>query len=342
MKYVVGIIGVLLILTAGCSRKKDLSQKETDPIRMSVAVARVENRTLYKKRSFSGVLEAYKKADLAPLQPGRVKRIPFQIGDYVRRGQTLVVMNDAGLVAAVARFQPLKKQYERSQNLFANKAISKAEYEKIEAEYLAVKRTVDNLEENTTIKAPFSGLVTSVAVEEGELYSPGVSGLPGAPSGLVQITQLHPLKLDLDLDETTVSKVEKGMNVELSTDVLLDTTITGTILWVNPLANSSSHTFQVRLTVPNKKQLLKAGYFMEAHIVIDKKDYVLAVPKNAVIDNKLFVVSDSVALSREVQIGWIGDTYVEIVSGVSENDQVVVSGNRALPDSAIVKVVGSK
>ncbi|MBD3322422.1 MAG: efflux RND transporter periplasmic adaptor subunit, partial [Chitinivibrionales bacterium] len=248
MKSKLIVAGTMLILTGGCTQSGENNDGHGAPIRMGVGVTTAEIRTLYRKRSFSGVLEAHKKADLAPMKPGKIRRLPFAIGDYVRKGQDLAVMDDADLVAAVARFRPLRKQYERSQNLYAQKAISKAEFEKIEAEYLAMKRAVDNLEENTTIRAPFSGVVTALAAEEGEVYSPQMNAMPGAPGGLVQIARLDPLKVDCDLDEKTVLKVNKGMQVEVTADVVPDTVFHGKILWVNPRANPVSHTFEIRCT----------------------------------------------------------------------------------------------
>jgi membrane fusion protein (multidrug efflux system) len=315
------------LVAAGCGPRQSDSAKDRAAIRLSVDVETVRRRTVERKKVFTGVLEALKKADLAPITPGQVRRIRVKVGDRVQRGRVLAEMDDAGLVAAIARFQPLKTQFERSQRLHANKAISDAQYEKTEAEYVALKRQVEQLQDNTTIKAPFSGVVTGVGAEDGELYR---------GSYLVQLAQLDPLKIDLDVDDRTVAMLRKGMEVAVVTDALPDTTFRGTVAWISPVADEVSSTFRVRVQLDNAEHTLKPGYFVEVAVIVESREDILAVPHEAVVSGRAFVVTDSVALEREVSTGWKGDRYREILSGLREGERVVVSGNKALPDSAVV------
>ncbi len=334
------LLAVLLCLAAGCGKNETGSQSQSR-VRMSVRASHARRRELVKSRRFAGVLEPFRRVDLSPSAPAgaRVVHIPVEVGDYVRRGTAVAKMDDARLIALVARFQPLKARYARSQRLLAHNALSEAEFEQVEAEYIALKREVESLEENTTLKAPFSGFVTHIGAEEGEMFSAQAMGMTPGPSGLVRITQLDPLRLDLEVDDKTVSVIRKGMEVEVVTDVLPDTTFTGEVAWVNPSADPVSHTFEVRLRVPNPDQLLKAGYFAEVRIVLRRKDDALAVPASAVVDDRVYIVTDSIAVSVPVETGWRTDEHVEIVSGIAENSLVVISGNKALPDSALVNVV---
>lgn len=334
------ILGILVPLClVGCREKSD-AQSNQEKIKVEVRTAKVSMRTLYRKKVFTGVMEAYQKADIAPNPPGTVQRLYCRVGDSVKKGQVLAKMDDAGLVQAIARFQPMKSQFERSRQLFENGAVSKATYESIESQYLATKRQVESLQENTTIKAPFSGVVTGIAVEDGEMYSPQMSrAMAGSgPGGLIQIARLDPLKIDLQIDDRTIALVKKGMDVDVRTDAIPDSVFSGSVLWVNPLANPSSRTFEARVLVPNASRELKAGYFAEVSVVIDRKDSVLSVPSSALLENRVFTVDQARARSREVNVGFQGDSFIEILEGLTEGDEVVVEGNRALPDSALVDI----
>jgi len=310
-----------------------------EKIKVAVSVAKAVRQELLQERKILAALQAYRDADVGPLAPGRVKSLPVQIGDYVKQGQIVARMDDATLVATEAQFASIKSQYERSQSLYQSNALPKAQFEGIEAQYTAMKRQLESLRENTTIVAPFAGVVTSRAVEEGELYSAPMAPMPGQSKGLLRITQLDPLKIDLSVDDQTVQHVKKGMQVRLIIDQAADTSaLFGRVEYVNPQADASSQAFGVRVVVPNRNNRLRPGFFAEVHIILDKKQNALCVPRSSVVDEKLFVVENGMALSKKVSVGWLTDNFAEILSGINENETVVVKGNKALPDSAQISI----
>ena len=326
---------------SGCRLpRKKAAAAAAQQIRIDVAVDTALLRTVNQERRLLGTLSAYRETDVGPLSMGsvRVRYLPFKIGDYVEEGTVVAKMDDAQLVTTDAQFQQVKSQYERSKALYEASALSKAQFEGIEAQYTSMKRQMVTMEENTVLKAPFSGVITAKSVEEGELYSASMA--PGGSKGVVRITQLNPLKIDLDVDDQTIRFIKKGMQVELTVDNGTDSLpVYGRVDYVNPVANSMSRTFGVRIIVQNPKHALLPGYFAEAHILISTRANCLSVPRSAVVDDRVFTVRDSVAISRKVETGLLTEKYAEIVSGVSAGDIVVVSGNKALPDSAVVTIL---
>ncbi len=322
--------------------KSELTGTKIEKIKINVSVGKAERRTLVQERKILGTLEAYREADLGPLSAGRVKSLPVQIGDYVKVGQIVAKMDDAQLVATEAQYTSTKSQYDRSLSLFQSNAIPKSQFEGVEAQYTSLKRQLESLKENTVIVAPFNGIVTARACEEGELYSAPMSSAPGQSKGLIRVTQLNPLKLDLDIDNETIRYVKKGMQVRISVDQQSDAEpLFGRIEFVNPQANLASNTFSVRVVVENNKQLLRPGYFAEVHLVIDQKPDVLCVPKEALVDDRVFVVNGTIARSKKVTTGWITSDFAEILSGINENETVIIKGNKALPDSTEV-IIGKE
>jgi len=317
----------------GQQTKKDESSA-VDKVKVNVTTAKAQYRTLVKERKVLGTLQAYRETNLGPLSPGRVKSLPVQIGDYVKAGQIVAKMDDAQLATTQSQFASMKSQYDRSLALYQGNALPKSQFESIEAQYNVLKRQIETLQENTVIVAPFAGIVTGRACEEGELYS-------GNPMGLVHITQLNPLKLDLDLDNETVRYVKKGMSVKISLDQKADTAaLYGKIEFVNPQADARSNTFSSRVVVPNNNQSLRPGFYAEVHIITDTKENVLCVPRNAIVDEKVFtIINGNIAISKKITTGWLTNEYAEITSGINESDIVVIKGNKALPDSAEVSIM---
>jgi multidrug efflux pump subunit AcrA (membrane-fusion protein) len=130
------------------------------------------------------------------------------------------------------------------------------------------------------------------------------------------------------------------MQVQLTVDNAKDSLpIYGKVDWVNPVANSMSRTFGIRIIVQNPQRKLLPGYFAEVHIFMGKKDNCISVPRSAVVDDRVFVLKDTLALAKKVEVGITTDNSAEIVSGLNAGDLVVVKGNKALPDSAVVNVV---
>ena len=330
----------LISIFAGCLRKKESSLTTASMMRVKVSIDTVARRDMKKTILYTGVLEAYKKADLGPLTQGtRVRKFNVDIGDRVRKGQVLAVMDDANLFTTRINFEVQKANYERNKRLYEKNALSKAQFDNVESAYLSAKRLLKQVEENTMIRAPFSGIVTARSVEEGELFFPQSQAMGAGSGGLIQVTRLDPLKIDLEVDENSVALLKKGMSVELRVNALPDTVLTGEVEWVNPSAKELSHTFAVRIVVTNKKHLLKAGYFTEIRIITETKEDVLTVPVNALVDTKVFTIhQDSIACARKVTVGWQNAEYAEIISGLAEGDMVIVKGNKALPDSTVVIV----
>jgi RND family efflux transporter MFP subunit len=331
----------------GCDSLKNIGKKQTkteatvERIKVDVTADTAHLRTLYQERKLLGTLSAYRETDLAPLSMGaplRVRYLPVKIGDYVTQGQIVAKMDDAQFVSSDAQFQSLKSSYERSKALYEASALSKAQFEQIEAQYTGMKRQMENQEENTVLKAPFAGIITAKAVEEGELYSTPMT--PGVSKGLVRITQLNPLKVDLDVDDQTVQYIKKGMQVQLTVDNAADSVpIFGKVDWVNPVANSMSRTFGVRIIVQNPQRKLLPGYFAEVHVLMGKKDNCISVPRSAIVDDRVFVLQNGLAFAKKVRVGILTENFAEIASGLKEGDLIVISGNKALPDSAVVNVM---
>lgn len=121
---------------------------------------------------------------------------------------------------------------------------------------------------------------------------------------------------------------------------------TGTIATISPAADSLSSTFPISIEISNSEHKLKPGMFAEAKLVLETKEGVLVLPKQAVIDSGdkkyVYVVKDNKAIQTEITTGIEDDERVEIVSGLQAGDMIVLSGQNKLQNETPVTVSGGK
>ena len=159
---------------------------------------------------------------------------------------------------------------------------------------------------------------------------------------IVNQDQLHGI---LHLPEQQLASLRIGqhatiMHQQQSTNL---PSIDATVLRISPVVDAQSGTFKVTLAVPNKDATLKAGMFTRVELKYDTHEDVLTVPYNALInqDNTqaLYVIKDTKAERREVTLGYRENNIVEILSGVSAGEQIVIRGQQNLKDQSLVEII---
>ena len=195
---------------------------------------------------------------------------------------------------------------------------------------------------NTEIRAPFSGVIIQRMVNLGQTVS------PVAP--LVELVALDTVYLDAQVSEIQVFAVHPGMPVRVTVDSLPGQTLDGQVLTVIPVAQEDNRTFRVRIGLPKNagsagtSPSLKPGSFGRGQIITREVSNALVVPKAAVVSrdgqDAVFVVSNnsSHAELRRVSLGVTTQNDVEVKSGLSENDRVVVLGAQMLKDGMPVEI----
>lgn len=226
-----------------------------------------------------------------------------------------VAAQQASLEAARARFEQLSADPTASDLARAEARVAQAQAQLDQAQI-----TLDD----TTLRAPFDGVVARVGVAQGE----AVSG--AAPLVLIDISRYL---VKVTVDEVDIARVQAGQPVEVLVDAL-GTTLPGTVLRLEPLprGDSAVTAYQVTVEIDPSGSTLKSGMTASATIIADRRDGVLSVPAAAVrtIDGQS-VVSVAVGTGNErriedrpVEVGLRAGERVEIISGIAEGEQVVI------------------
>jgi Cu(I)/Ag(I) efflux system membrane fusion protein len=175
---------------------------------------------------------------------------------------------------------------------------------------------------HVTFHAPISGIVMEKKAVQGMRFMPG--------EVLYQIADLSSLWVIADVPEQDIAQVQLGSRAQITVDAYPDRTFDGQVDFIYPTLNSTTRTVQIRIEIKNPKGLLKPAMFANAQLAIGKSNKLLTVPTSAVIDSGtrqvvLVRLAEGRFEPRVVSLGNRSDDYVEILSGISEGEQIVTS-----------------
>lgn len=343
------------LLSGGCGRKTGDNDAASARQASSVRTQEVIRRAISRNLTYAGTLIPLREARILPEMPGKVQSMLANIGDQVREGQKLAVMDNttlkyqldqarAGLAVAKANQADSEKNWQRTQNLHSEQAISQQQYEKArlgyqaaEAQLQQAQATVNLLNhqyEQTILRAPFDGVVTQKGFEEEDLVNPGMAREP-----VYTVMDIRFLKVGLQVPLSEIGLIEKGQAARLTIPTSPDRSFPGEVKIVNIAAETGSKTFYIETLFENVEGLLRPGIFGEVSVEVERREDRLVIPRTALLDgNKIFVVRNETAYRSSIVTGLITQDLVEVVSGIQEGETVVVEGGYTLADSSRVRI----
>ncbi len=191
---------------------------------------------------------------------------------------------------------------------------------------------------DATVTAPFAGTITQRSVEPGESVSPTATSFV--------LAQLDDVYAQLAVPERQRQGLRLGQAVAITADALPGSQFAGKIAEIQPAAAVSSRSFTVKVRVPNPQGVLRPGMFARGTITVSVRPNVLQIPDSAVLATTgkpiVFVVQDGKAVRREVALGEQQSGLIEITSGLTGGEQVVISGAAGLTDNQPVTLRASQ
>lgn len=328
------MLAILALLNA-CTPKAEKKQEEEIRVE-NVKTAVLETQEIARKIDFSTTLEPYNKVMVAPTMAGRIDKIHVEVGSKVQANQLLVEMDKTTYLQTKVSFDNLAVDFQRISTLYNSGNIAQQTYDQTKAQYESLKTNVQNLERNTFLRAPFSGVIAAKNYENGELYA-------GTP--ILLLVDMANLKAHINIPESYYPSIKEGMNVAITSDVFTDKEFKGIIEIVSPVIDATTHTFQVQIKISNAGGVLRPGMFARIGVDFDKINAEV-VPYQAVLklqgsnERYVYVNNNGVAKRVKVQMGKRYDDKIEILSDeLKEGDQLVVVGQARLVDGVKVNVV---
>ncbi len=366
MKIVLSVclIAASSAMLAGCN-----SGDKSQPAATQTAQARVvtsQQQQAAEAIRATGTLHAHETAVVSAQVVGRIQQVLVHEGDSVRAGQTLAVLDDATLRAAVEQAQSGVKAAEnqqaaaqtnaalaastlaRYQQLQSQKSVSPQELDEVTRRSEAASAQVDAMRAQsnaakaqatsaqtmlsyTRIRAPFAGVVTARMADPGTLASPGVP--------LLQVDSAGPLQLQATVDESAINMIHMGMKIPVRVDAAGGADLTGTVAEIVPAADPASHSFTVKINLAPSK-LLRAGMYGTAEIATGTRQ-AIRVPRSAIVIRgslpcAYVLDGNGIAQMRYVTLGAAQGNLVEVLSGISAGEKLVDDpGDRELAGKRI-------
>lgn len=221
--------------------------------------------------------------------------------------------------------------------------VSKDQIEVLEANVAAAKVQVDELISNkgkTNIYAPTSGFVLEKGVENGQAVLPGVF--------LYEIGDYDSACIRVDVLVDDIYKIKEGQKAVISGDLVNDAEIQGEVYYIAPKAESKvsslgveQQRIEVKISFDNSSLMLKPGYTLDVDIVTKEKPDTIYVSDKSVFEmdgkDSVFVVSNSKLEIRAIETGIENDDFIEVLSGITEGEKIVVDPDNELKTGKRVK-----
>lgn len=281
-----------------------------------------------------------------PEAAGTLNRVFVKEGDKVTKGQLLASIDDGGLSQQVAQLQLqadlAKTTFERQQRLWNQKIGSEIQYLQAKTTYEAQLESVKQLKSQlakTSLRAAFSGIVDDVMIEQGSVVAP--------QSPIFRLVNLDDMYIETNVPESYLKDVTVGKNVQIEF-AALGKNIEGKIRQAGNFINPANRTFKIEVAVPNNDKLIKPNLTAKLKINDYTNNSAILIPQNIISENAegdqyIYIVKDKVAgkaIAYRVIIttGKTQGDFIEVLTGISANDEIIKEGARSVKDGQTVKI----
>ena len=338
MKTTNKIILFLFVLGVSACGSKETTGNDTSEStqKPNVKIQQLSSQDVKQNYEFTATVEPIVKNSINPTAPGRIRQIFVEVGDKVVKGQPLAQMDAANLVNSETQIENYKRVYNRVSELFAVGGASQQELDNARLQLTMAETSLKNLQENTLLVSPINGIVSARNYDNGDMYN--------GQQAILTVMQINPVLLKINVSETFFSRVKIGMPVDIKLDVYEDETFTGKVSLIYPTIDERTRTFGVEIKLNNPNSKVRPGMFARVNINFGTINRIV-VPDQAIIKQAgsgarfVYLYENGKVSYKQVILGRRLDTAYEIISGLKDGSQVVVSGQSRLADGIEVEVV---
>jgi RND family efflux transporter MFP subunit len=265
-------------------------------------------------------------------------------------------------------FERTQDEYQRLKYLYDHQSLPANDFHKIEAAFLASQQRYDMAQSGTRLEDKLAASAQHVAANaqmaearkrlaDCQLRAPisgfigmrqidvGITVAPGVP--VISVVDLDPVKVRVGIPEAEVGKVREGSRAEVSIPSLDGQRFDGRVEAISAASDPASRTYVSKIVVPNAKHQLRAGMVSEAHLIGDAQVNAITVPGSAIVRDargvtQVYILApgQNRVYGRRVEVGSMIGNEVEVHSGLTGNEQIVVDGQQNVREGSIVKIQG--
>ncbi len=339
------VIGIFVLIGLKLKVNKEIVKNriyiydKEKPIK--VFAQKIEKKPIEYKQQFTGSFDADKEVRVNADVAGGITKFYVDEGTKVRKGQPLVKLDESLLKTQLnqinVQIETLEKDLKRYQVLAEADAIPGVKLEKVQQGLKTAnsqKQSILIKLQKTTVRAPFSGVVTKKFQEVGAFAAPGVP--------LVMLTNIGDLKFTINVPERNLALFKKGKEFKIQADAYPDLNLKGKIIRVGNKGNMSNN-FPIQFLVKNTSgKKIKANMF--GRVIIEEKGNkpAIIIPARAIVGSeiqpKIYKIENGKAKLTDIVIASRFEDKIIVAKGLKEGDVVVTSGFINLFDGANVVV----
>ena len=324
----------------------ELENNSKNPI---VSTSRIIKQDFNHYVELQGDVKSEKIISIYPEFSGIVNEIFVKSGESVDKGQILATIDDGGLKQQLSQLQITynlaKTTYERQERLWGQKIGSEIQYLESKSMFEAQSKAIEQLTKQlnkTIIKAPFSGIIDNVIVKKGEVVYPG-------RSNLMLLINMQEMYVESKVPENYINSITKGKDVVIEAPMLniaLKSKIRLVANYINPL----NRTYRIEAEIPKNNYKIKPNLNVKLKVNdYTSEDAILIMLNHINIDsnNDEYVYKiinkdgKNYALKTIIETGKNNGNFIEVLKGLTENDEIVSEGARKITNNSEVKIINN-
>lgn len=314
-------------------------------LEIPVVVGKAEFYSSPNSLKKTGNIAPFRQAIVYASSAGNIQTLNFDLGSHVSAGQ-LMAITDPGkinidLQNAVSKEKKLQNELNTYVELLAGKATTQEKVNQLRLDYTDARNQTAQIRKqlgDTRILAPISGVVTAKTVERGVYVSGGTE--------MATIVDLKKVKVQVYLTESESYHVKINDFANITNEVFPDRIFKGKITYISPQGDAT-HSYLTEITVINPdNNLLKSGAFVYAEFTNDNVSPALVIPREALLENTqvptVYAVKGNKVFTRTIRTGNDFGDKVEVLSGLSAGETIVISGQINLKNQSFITITNKK
>ena len=294
-----------------------------------------------------GSVKSDKLINIFPEFSGVIKNIYVKSGDDVKKGQSLIKIDDGGLKEQLSqleiKYELTKTTFERQKRLWEQKIGSEIQFLETKSMFEAQKQAINQLKkqiQKTLIQAPFSGTIDNVIVKLGEVVYPG-------RSNLMMLLNMDNLYVESNVPEKYISSIKTG-NKTILEFPLIGKSVSSTVRQSGNYIHPINRTFKIEIDVktndfevkPNLNSKVKINDYSNEKALMINQNIISVDSNNKEYVYKLFTKNNKDYVSKTtIETGKNDGKNIEVISGLNQGDLIVSEGIRKLVDNSRVKII---
>ena len=329
------------IVLSSCGKKETSdSEQKIQPVNINVEI--LKPSTLVDGIEVAGTVKALEEATMSPEEGGVVKQWVKKKGEYVNKGDLIVVLRDevikAGYEAAEAQYKMADLNLEKQQSVYEQQGISELQYKNLVYGRDAAKANYELMKarwERTQLRSPFNGIVDNTIPNEGEFAPPGVP--------IARVVNTNKVKIQAEIPELYSGSVNVGTSASVTFDAVPDVTSQGKVSYIGSTVSAANRTLLIEIILTNPNGKLKPEMVAKVTIMREKKMNAIMVSENVIqlVDKDRYVVyveHNGIAEERRVKIGGRQGNLVEVIEGLKTGDRLITVGYQKLVNGTPVVI----